>query len=48
MLGCAVSAAQAEAATMAANGFEVRRLSGAIGAEILGINLSAEPGSTTA
>jgi alpha-ketoglutarate-dependent taurine dioxygenase len=47
MLGCGVSVAQAEAATMAANGFEVRRLSGAIGAEILGINLSTEPGHNT-
>jgi taurine dioxygenase len=32
---------------MAANGFEVRRLSGAIGAEILGVDLSAEPGHNT-
>jgi taurine dioxygenase len=29
---------------MATNGFEVRRLSGSIGAEILGIDLSSEPG----
>ena len=29
---------------MAGNGFEVRRLSGAIGAEILGIDLASEPG----
>ncbi len=29
---------------MAADGFEVRRLSGAIGAEILGIDLASEPG----
>jgi taurine dioxygenase len=29
---------------MAANGFEVRRLSGSIGAEILGIDLASEPG----
>lgn len=29
---------------MAKNGFEVRRLSGSIGAEILGVNLAAEPG----
>jgi hypothetical protein len=29
---------------MAANGFGVRRLSGAIGAEISGIDLDAEPG----
>jgi alpha-ketoglutarate-dependent taurine dioxygenase len=32
------------AATMVANGFEVQRLSGSIGAEILGIDLAAEPG----
>jgi taurine dioxygenase len=38
------SAARAAAATMAANGFGVRRLSGAIGAEISGIDLDAEPG----
>jgi taurine dioxygenase len=35
---------RSEVATVAANGFEVRRLSGAIGAEILGIDLAAEPG----
>ena len=29
---------------MAGNGFEVRRLSGSIGAEILGIDLASEPG----
>ena len=29
---------------MATNGFEVRRLSGSIGAEILGIDLASEPG----
>ena len=29
---------------MAGNGFEVRRLSGAIGAEILGIDLASDPG----
>ena len=29
---------------MAANGFEVRRLSGSVGAEILGVDLAAEPG----
>ena len=29
---------------MAGNGFEVRRLSGSIGAEILGIDLTIEPG----
>jgi 4-hydroxy-L-threonine phosphate dehydrogenase PdxA len=34
----------AKAAVMAANEFEMRRLSGAIGAEIFGIDLSAEPG----
>jgi len=32
---------------MAGNGFEVRRLSGAIGAEILGVDLSADPGHNT-
>ncbi len=32
---------------MTANGFEVRRLSGAIGAEILGLDLAAEPGHNT-
>ena len=29
---------------MTGNGFEVRRLSGSIGAEIFGIDLSSEPG----
>ena len=29
---------------MAGNGFQVRRLSGSIGAEILGIDLACEPG----
>jgi hypothetical protein len=29
---------------MAANGFEVRRLSGSVGVEILGIDLAVEPG----
>ena len=29
---------------MAGNGFEVRRLSGSIGAEILGIDLASDPG----
>ncbi len=32
---------------MAANGFEVRPISGSIGAEILGIDLSTEPGHNT-
>ena len=32
---------------MAGNGFEVRRLSGSLGAEILGIDLSAAPGHNT-
>ena len=32
---------------MAGNGFEVRRLSGSIGAEILGIDLASEPGDNT-
>jgi len=30
---------------MAGNGFEIRRLSGSIGAEILGIDLASEPGA---
>jgi taurine dioxygenase len=47
MLDYVVSAAQTKAETMAANGFEVRRLSGALGAEILGIDLSGEPGHNT-
>jgi taurine dioxygenase len=32
---------------MAKNGFNVRRLSGAVGAEILGVDLGAEPGHNT-
>ncbi len=32
---------------MTANGFEVRRLSGSVGAEILGVNLAADPGHNT-
>ncbi len=36
--------AAAMAIVMAAKGFEVRRLSGSIGAEILGIDLAFEPG----
>jgi len=36
--------AAARAIVMAGNDFEVRRLSGSIGAEILGIDLVSEPG----
>jgi taurine dioxygenase len=36
--------AAAEAVVVAGSGFEVRRLSGSIGAEILGIDLASEPG----
>jgi taurine dioxygenase len=43
MLGLCVGGKR-EVTAMAANGFEVRRLSGSIGAEILGIDLAAEPG----
>jgi taurine dioxygenase len=32
---------------MAANGFEVRRLSGSVGAEVLGVDLAADPGHNT-
>jgi alpha-ketoglutarate-dependent taurine dioxygenase len=38
------SSVHEEAMVMATNGFEVRRLSGSVGAEILGIDLGAEPG----
>jgi taurine dioxygenase len=44
MLGCKRLSSAKRSNTVASNGFEVRPISGSIGAELLGIDLAAEPG----